>query len=134
MEWFSPTELGLDLVQGLLDKAGESAEVVSAFYEGEYTQGSVVIAVAPIPGESDRLNLYPIYDIAVFSPSLRRSEEVACRIIDAGLMGYPVRVSSSGRPVIVDSVNVVASPAEIEWEGNSAIRRYVGTYQLVIRR
>lgn len=128
----SPTGAAQDLVALLL--ADEPSVVVGPTYdEDQATPGQTYVAVTMLPGAGDRLNARPIYDVSVFSPRYATSERIALKL-DKGLMGYPFRVGSDENVAVVDSVNAVTYPAEVEWSGDSTIRRFLATYELVFRR
>lgn len=128
----SLTALGMDLVASLLSDEPQ-VNVGSAYDEDRATPGAIYVAVVMLPGESDRLTSMPIYDVSVFSPKYTTSERVALKL-DERLMGYPFRVDSGETVAVVDSVFVNSPPAEVDWRGDETIRRFLGTYQIVIRR
>lgn len=84
-------------------------------------------------GDDERLNLRPTFDLEVFASTYAKASELA-RTIEARLIGYPFRVSSGGRSVLVDRVEVLTPTVEVEWQQDSTIRRFQGTYQFSIRR
>lgn len=84
-------------------------------------------------GESDRFATRPVVDLDVFAATYADAGRIA-RAIEAKLLGYPFRVSSGGRSVLVDSVQVLTETTEVEWQQDSTIRRFQGTYQFSIRR
>lgn len=84
-------------------------------------------------GDDERLNLRPTFDLEVFAPTYAKASEIA-RTIETRLVGYPFRVSSGGRSVLVDRVEVLTPTSEVEWQQDSTIRRFQGTYQFSIRR
>jgi hypothetical protein len=84
-------------------------------------------------GDAGRFDSNPIIDVSYLSTRYATSRDGA-RLIEARLLGYPLRVSSGGRSVLVDRVEVVSPTVEIEWAKDSDIRRFQGTYQLSIRR
>lgn len=72
-------------------------------------------------------------DVAFFAPTYGAASLLARRF-EARIMGYPVRVSSSGRSVLFDSVSEVSVPAEVPWDAESKVRRFQATYSFSIRR
>lgn len=84
-------------------------------------------------GDDERLNLRPTFDLEVFATTYAKASQIA-RTIETRLVGYPFRVSSGGRSVLVDRVEVLTPASEVEWQQDSTIRRFQGTYQFSIRR
>ncbi len=84
-------------------------------------------------GDDERLNLRPTFDLEVFASTYAKASDLA-RLIETRLVGYPFRVSSGGRSVLVDRVEVLSPTVEVEWQQDSTIRRFQGTYQFSIRR
>ena len=84
-------------------------------------------------GDTDRFGQTPDIDVSVFASRYPAARDLARRI-EAALLGYPFRVSSSGRSVLVDKVEASVPTVEVEWQKDSTIRRFQGTYSLSIRR
>lgn len=84
------------------------------------------------PG-AGRLEANVVVDIETIASTYVKAEDLA-NDVDEILMGYPLSVSSGGRVVLVDRVDVLSSPAELDLEGESKIRRFLATYQLTVRR
>lgn len=84
-------------------------------------------------GDDTRMNLYPTFDLETFAATYAVASDLARRI-EAKLIGYPFSVSSGGRTVLVDRVEVLSPAVEVEWQQDSTIRRFQGTYQFSIRR
>jgi hypothetical protein len=84
-------------------------------------------------GDDERMNLYPTVDLHFFGETFAKARDLA-RASEARLIGYPFRVSSGGRSVLVDRVEVLSPAVEVEWQQDSTIRRFQGTYQFSIRR
>lgn len=84
------------------------------------------------PG-AGRLEANVVVDIETIASTYVKAEGLA-NDVDEILMGYPLSVSSGGRVVLVDRVDVLSSPAELDLEGESKIRRFLATYQLTVRR
>lgn len=85
-------------------------------------------------GGSNRLEGTIIVDLSVFADDYSEASLLARRI-ESKLLGYPFRVSSGGRSVLIDSVRVAVPTVEVPWlEGTSTIRRFQGTYELSVRR
>ena len=93
------------------------------------------VQVFAVSGTRDRRNAYPVIDVSVFGSSYVGAETLAEQI-DAALLGYPLTVSSGGRSVLVDRVDVVSNPVELPWDTESTARRFrfQATYQLSLRR
>lgn len=91
------------------------------------------LRVNTVPGYADRLEAWPNIDISAFAATYREASDLAFDV-EALLMGYPLSVSSGGRVVLVDKVEVISSPTELDVGESSSIRRFLGTYQLRIRR
>ena len=90
--------------------------------------------VQPGPGAStDRFESVTDVDIHVFAATYPVARNLAFGL-ESRLLGYPFRVSTGGRSVLVDRVTVAVPSAEVEWQQDSAIRRFQGTYQFSIRR
>lgn len=83
--------------------------------------------------QASRLTAEPVVDIETVASTYAEAERLAFDADDT-LMGYPLSTSSGGRVVLVDRVEVLSSPAETRLEGESKIRRFLATYQLVVRR
>lgn len=84
-------------------------------------------------GDDERLNLRPTFDVEVFAATYAKARDLA-RLIETRLVGYPFRVDSGGSSVLVDRVEVLSPTVEVEWQQDSTIRRFQGTYQFSIRR
>lgn len=84
-------------------------------------------------GDQERLNNYPTIDVSFFAHSYVEASRLATKF-ETALMEYPHRVESSGRTVVVDSVEVVTPTVEVPWLEESTTRRFQGTYTLSVRR
>ena len=92
------------------------------------------ILVAPGPGaDTDRFGGVYDVDVHVFAAKYVKARGIALGL-EARWLGYPFRVSTGGRSVLVDRVTVPLPSAEVEWQRDSSIRRFQGTYQISIRR
>lgn len=108
---------------------------------GPASMQSPLAGTTPLPhvqvygfgGERERLNDYPTLDVAVFAADYATAANLAERI-DTRLLGYPIVVESSGRSVVLDSVEVVSLPVEVPWDPEGTIRRFQATYSISIRR
>lgn len=89
--------------------------------------------VRVVDPQAGRLEARVIVDVESLAATYADAEELANEV-DEILMGYPLSVSSDGRVVLVDRVDVLSSPAELDLEGESKIRRFLATYQLTVRR
>lgn len=86
-----------------------------------------------LPGEADRFGARWTVDLSVFDSTYRGARDKA-RAIENELLGYPFRVSSGGRSVLVDMVEAASPTVEVPWVADSPIRRFQGTYTISIRR
>lgn len=84
-------------------------------------------------GDTDRFGQVADVDYSVFADRYPAARDLA-RLIEARALGYPFRVSSGGRSVLVDKVEVASPAVEVEWLKDSTIRRFQGTLSLSIRR
>jgi hypothetical protein len=84
-------------------------------------------------GDTDLFTSNPILDLSVFGASYRKARDMA-RLIEDRLLGYPFRVSTGGRSVLVDKVEATSPTVEIPWQDDSTVRRFQGTYQISSRR
>jgi hypothetical protein len=90
--------------------------------------------VQPGPGaDTDRFESVADVDVHVFAATYPVARNLAFGL-ESRLLGYPFRVSTGGRSVLVDRVTVAVPAAEVEWQQDSAIRRFQGTYQISNRR
>ena len=90
-------------------------------------------AVSVVESWSDRLEAITTIDIETLGKSYTEAERLAYDVDDI-LMGYPLSTVSDGRVVLVDKVEVVSSPVEIDLGEDTSTRRFLATYQLVVRR
>ena len=137
-----PTLALLDLIDSWFGPGPEQAQ---ARGEMALAQGSSseqpIPGVDPLPwgqgyvygGDGDQLQSFPVADVAFFAADYDTASTLARRF-HARLMQYPHRVSSSGRTVLFDRVEVVALPAEIPFVEGNGIRRFQATYSFSIRR
>ena len=99
---------------------------------------------APTPGEAADLPALQLYsydgdatqvdgtatfDVHSFAKGYAAASLLA-RTVDARLMGYPHRVGS----VILDRVETVSIPTEVEYVSDNSIRRFAATYTVSFRR
>lgn len=84
-------------------------------------------------GSRTRLEDRPVLEVQTFAATYDVAADLAERI-DTKLLGYPLRIESSGRSVVFDSVDVVSPPVEVPWDSEGTIRRFTATYSISIRR
>lgn len=84
-------------------------------------------------GDVDRFGGDVMVDLSIFAATYRKARDLA-RSVEDRLVGYPFRVSSGGRSVLVDKVEIASPTVEVPWQEDSDIRRFQGTYRLSIRR
>ena len=89
--------------------------------------------VRVVDPQAGRLEANVIVDIEALASTYKEAERLAFDVDDI-FMGYPLSTSSGGRVVLVDRIEVLSSPAELNLEGESKIRRFLATYQLTVRR
>jgi hypothetical protein len=91
------------------------------------------VLVGGFGGDTDRFGGVYDAEVSVFADTYAKARNLALGL-EARLLGYPFRVSSGGRSVLVDSVAVPVPFTEVEWQKDSPIRRFQGTIQISIRR
>jgi hypothetical protein len=91
------------------------------------------VFISGFGGDTDRFGGLYDAEISVFADTYSKASALALGL-EAGLLGYPFRVSTGGRSVLVDRVTVPVPFAELEWQKDSPIRRFQGTVQISIRR
>lgn len=127
-----PLDVVIDIVLALgIEGVVESR--VGSELPGQLEASLPYVMVDIIDGRSDLFEIEPVFDLHVFAGRYPLARSIAARI-EAALLGYPFRVSSGGRSVLVDSVEVATSTREVEWQRDSVVRRFQGTYTLSIRR
>lgn len=89
--------------------------------------------VRVVDPQAGRLEANVIVDVESLASTYSDAERLANDVDDI-FMGYPLSTSSGGRVVLVDRIDVLSSPAELDIEGESKIRRFLATYQLAVRR
>lgn len=130
----SPTSTVMDLLEQVYptDLAGRvkvelpDTGEVPAQGQGFYAQ------VFHFGGDSDQFEQRPTMDISVFGRGWKATERMAFRV-EGTLLGYPHRVSSGERVVVIDRVSVPSSPTELPWDGEADVTRFNMTVQLVLR-
>lgn len=127
-----PNDVVVDFVVGL-EVPGLAANNVSTDLPSSLSTRLPFVLVNHWGGDADRFGQNPDVDISVFAGRYPAARDLA-RLIEARLVGYPFRVSSGGRSVLVDKVEVPSPSVEVEWQADSTIRRFQGTYSLSIRR
>lgn len=130
--WPSFSGLGMDLLDQGREQAGLPAVPVGLDYDASVDQLPRYL-VSVVDPQAGRLEAGVIMDVESLATTFREAENLAFEADDI-MMGYPLSISSGGRVVLVDRVGVVASPAVLNMEGETKIRRFLATYQLVVRR
>lgn len=85
-----------------------------------------------LDGWRDRHEQHPEMEIAFFSRRFLRAEQVALAV-ERFLVRYPVRVQVGGRAAVLDQTIVTASTREVPWEAETAVTRFIGSYELRTR-
>lgn len=127
-----PLDVVIDFVAGL-GLEGVVEDRVGSELPTQLEASLPYVLVDIIDGGSDLFGIRPVFDLHVFAGRYPLARSIAARI-ESALLGYPFRVSSGGRSVLVDSVEVSISTREVEWQRDSVVRRFQGTYSLSIRR
>ena len=91
------------------------------------------VFISGFGGDTDRFDGTYDAEVSVFADTYGKASRLALGL-EAALLGYPFRVSTGGRSVLVDRVAVPVPFAELEWQKDSPIRRFQGTVQISIRR
>mgnify|MGYP003297331600 CR=1 FL=1 len=128
-----PNDVMIDFILGLEIPGLTAANVSIDLPETSLMDRLPYVLVGHWGGESDRFGMRPDVDLSVFDNRYPKARDLA-RLIEARLLGYPFRVSSGGRSVLVDKVEAPVPTVEVEWQKDSTIRRFQGTYSLSIRR
>jgi hypothetical protein len=135
---FPVAPAGGDVAQDFVVQYCEDAEVLDTNVGSRLPAAGLkdrmpFVRVNHFGGDDERLNLRPTLDIEVFASTYVKARDLA-RLIETRLVGYPFRVDSGGSSVLVDQVEVLSPTVEVEWQQDSTIRRFQGTYQFSIRR
>ena len=130
--WPSWALLAMDLIDN--ERAARDLPVVPTGLTYDETIDSIPrYTVTVIDSWSDRLEAAVTIDIDTLGKSYTEAERLAYDVDDI-FMGYPLSTVSGGRVVLVDKVEVVSSPVEIDLGEETSTRRFLATYQLVVRR
>lgn len=89
--------------------------------------------VGVVDGAADKLDADVLIAIDTIAETYTEAERLAYDVDDI-LMGYPLSASSDGRVVLLDVVEVVDIPVEVDLDEDTSTRRFLATYQLSIRR
>lgn len=130
--WPSWTLLTFDIIDSGRAKRGWEPVSMGTTYDASVNPLPRYI-VRVVDPQAGRLEANVVVDIEALAKSYGDAERLA-NDVDEILMGYPLSTSSGGRVVLVDRVEVLSSPAELDLEGESQIRRFLATYQLTVRR
>lgn len=126
----SPTSLAMDFLESRFTEL--VGQVGVELPESEQYAGDRFYAqIFQVDGPSDRFGQEPILDIAVFHRRWKQAEQMAFHV-EAAFLGYPHRVESGGRSVVIDRVYVTSAAHELPWEPGDATR-FNMTVQLVLR-
>ncbi|MDQ3275337.1 MAG: hypothetical protein M3Q39_10005 [Actinomycetota bacterium] len=125
----SPTNLMLDLVELLHTPLAGRVGIKDPTEEQRL---DLYAQVYGLPGQRDRTETRPEFDVSIYGP-LFSLVEYAALALESELVRYPHRVSSGGRSVVIDRVTVTASTTELPWPVDSRVTRFNGTYSLVYR-
>ena len=74
-----------------------------------------------------------VVDVAFFAPTYAVASRLS-RTFDQRFMGYPHRVSSDGRTVLLDRVTTNVIPNEVPFTDDDSVRRFQATYSVSFRR
>lgn len=130
--WPSWPSLGMDLLDNGRQQRGMPAVPSRLSYVASVDPlPCYVVSVLEAP--ASRLLAEPIIEVETLAERFSQAEELAYDA-DEIFMGYPLSTSSGGRVVLVDRVDAVSSPVELDLEGESKIRRFLATYRLTVRR
>lgn len=126
----SPTTLMMDFLESTF--AELTGRVGTELPEAKDYAGEEFYAqVFQVDGLADIFGQEPILDIAVFHQRWLAAEQMAFHV-ERALLGYPHRVESGGRSVVIDRVYVTSAAHELPWEPGDATR-FNMTVQLVLR-
>lgn len=130
--WPSWALLAMDLIDN--ERAARDLPVVPTGLTYDKKVDSVPrYLISVLESWSDRLEAITTIDIETLGKSYTEAERLAYDVDDI-FMGYPLSTVSDGRVVLVDKVEVVSSPVEIDLGEDTSTRRFLATYQLVVRR
>lgn len=130
----SPTSTMLDFLESTFpdDLGGRVGVELPETGEVPAADAGFYAQVFKVGGSSDRLEQYPVMDISLFGRRWKATEQMAFRV-EGALLGYPHRVSSGERVVLIDRVEVSSSPSELPWNAEADVTRFNMTVQLVLR-
>jgi len=74
-----------------------------------------------------------VVDVAFYAASYAEASRLSRRF-DQRFMGYPHRVSSDGRAVLLDRVTTNVIPNEVPFTDDDSVRRFQATYSVSFRR
>ena len=89
--------------------------------------------VSVVDAGASQLNAYPTIDFEWIGKTYKGPEMLA-REFDSWLMEYPRSVTSDGRVVLLDAVESISAPVELDLDEEAPPYRFLSTYQLSIRR
>lgn len=127
----SPTTLLMDLLESTFAELPPGQVGVELPDSERYADNRFYAQVFQVDGGADRFGQDPILDISVFHRRWLSAEQMAFHI-ERALMGYPLRVSSGGRSVVIDRVEITSAAHELPWDPGDATR-FNMTVQLVLR-
>jgi hypothetical protein len=83
-------------------------------------------------GDATQIDGYAVFDAHFFATKFAQASLMA-RTFDRNIMRYPHRVE--GAPaVLLDVVETISIPTEVEWVGDNSARRFKATYSVSFRR
>ena len=130
--WPSWALLAMDLIDN--ERAARGLDPIPSALTFDETVDSIPrYVVTVLESWSDRLEAITTIDIETLGESYTEAERLAYDVDDI-FMGHPLSTVSDGRVVLVDKVEVVSSPVEIDLGEDTSTRRFLATYQLVVRR
>lgn len=130
--WPSWALLAMDLIDN--ERAARGLDPIPSALTFDETVDSIPrYVVTVLESWSDRLEAITTIDVEAIAPKYTEAERLAYDVDDI-FMGYPLSTVSDGRVVLVDKVEVVSSPVEIDLGEDTSTRRFLATYQLVVRR
>lgn len=126
----SPTSLVMDFIESTFPEL-EGNTGTELPTSADYADSKFYAQVFQVDGPVDTFGQEPILDIAVFHQRWLTAEQMAFHIEHA-LLGYPHRVETGGRSVVIDRVYVTSAAHELPWDPGDATR-FNMTVQLVLR-
>ena len=73
------------------------------------------------------------FDIHILSFRDYSAVQDTALLVEEMLLGYPIRMSTGDKVVVIDRVDVDSAMAEVPWDADSRVTRFTGTYTLASR-